>query len=290
VDVTATAGSSASPLTRTLHSDMAVQELYTPKYAMASNDAFTIPLSGVSVSINGNARCDGGLGGLLTAILGSTIIPSNTSVPTYPSKAVPTYSQLNVTKNLPTYPGGTAQLLGSSISGTAGFPTVAGTNPDAVYYTSGSLTLAGTVNVTGTIVVPPGSNLIINSNAITITTKKTGQPALIVGGNVVFTGGLLLSTRSLTVNGLAWVGGNMMAQGGILPTSQLTVNGALMWGGSSPKIDTSSILGASYVHVNWPSTGGQVKDSPNWDLLYVPNLTDDGQTARNVKIVSTSIH
>jgi hypothetical protein len=288
VDVTATSGAPSS-LLRKMHSNVQVQAMYTPKFAMASNDAFTIPLSGVEVVINGNVRSDGGLGGLLSAILGPIIVPNNTSIPTYPANAVPTYSQLNILKSgLPAYPGGTAQLLGSTVTNTSGFPAVAANNPDAVFYSTGSLTLSGTVNIVGTVIVPQGKDLYIGSSAITLTTKKTGQPALIAGGNVVFKGGLI-STRTLTVNGLTWVGGNMMASGGILPTSYFTVNGALMWGGSNPKIDTTTILGSSYLHVNWPTTGGQTKDAPNWDYLYVPNLADEGQIPRNVKVLSQSI-
>src|SRR4051812_25184451 len=94
VDVTANSGDSSS-LSRTLRSSVQVQSMYTPKYAMAANGAFTIPSSGVTVSVNGNVRSDGGLGGLLSAVTG-LITPNNVALPTYPATAVPTYSQLNL--------------------------------------------------------------------------------------------------------------------------------------------------------------------------------------------------
>jgi len=173
------------------------------------------------------------------------------------------------------------------VSGTAGFGAVNGTNTDAVFYTTGSLTLSGTVNLTGTVVVP--GDLYINSNAITITTKKTGQPALIVGGNLVFKGtGVLPSSRTLNVNGLCWIGGNMIGNSGLLSTCNFNVTGALMWGASTACIDTSSIGGSSAVHVNWPTSGTTLKDSPNWDVLYVPIICDDGQIPRNVKVLSST--
>jgi hypothetical protein len=304
VDVTSNSGtSSAASVTRTLHSDVAVDSRYVVKYAMASNDAFTIPLSGVSVTIGGNVRCDSGIGGLLTAITGSTIIPSNTAKPAYPTAGVPSYSQLNICKSLPQYPTmvaqsagtgtaaftvgtGTAQLVSGSITS---FPAANASNPDAVYYATGSLTISGAGTYNGTLVVKSPNNLIISANGVTINSKKTGQPALIVGGNLVFNGGVILSTRALTVNGLTWLGGNMLAQGGVLPTTQLTVNGALMWGGTSPKIDTSTILGASYVHVTYPSSG-QTLDAPYYDSLYVPDLCNENQTPKDLRVISTSIH
>ena len=55
IDVTANADSTGS-LKRTQHSDVAVNSRYAVKYAMSSNDAFTIPNSGVSVSIGGNVQ------------------------------------------------------------------------------------------------------------------------------------------------------------------------------------------------------------------------------------------
>jgi hypothetical protein len=290
MDVTANSGTLSSSLTRTMHSNLQLQSRYVVKYAMASNDAFTIPLSGVTVSIAGNVRADNGIGGLLSAIVGSVIIPQNTAKPTYPASAVPSYSQLDLCKSLPSYPTttgtGTAQLVSGTI---ASFPAANASNPDAVYYSNGSLTLSnGTF--TGTLVVKSGSNLNINGNAVTITTKKTGQPALVVGKDLVFQG-MLLNTRSLTVNGLCWLGGNLTSSG-VATADQFTVNGALMWGGSNPKIDTTGMLSTSYVHVNWPSSANdtQTKDSPNWDLLYVPQLCDEGQTPKTIKLLSTSIH
>jgi hypothetical protein len=291
VDVTANASSLSNSLSRTQHSEVQLASRYLVKYAMSSNGSFTLPTSGVSLSIGGNVRCDGGIAGLLSAITGSTIIPQNTAIPAYPTSAVPTYSQLNVCKSLPTYTTangstGTAQLLSGSYSA---FPTVNASNPDAVYYSNGSLTLnAGTFN--GTLCVKSGKDLIINGNGVFINTKKTGQPALVVGGNLVFNGGLALTTRALTVNGLCWLGGNMNATGFLLPTTQFTVNGALMWGGSNPSIDTSSILGSSYVHVNWPSSGTQSMDAPYYDTLYVPLLSDENQTPKSIKLVSSSTH
>ena len=131
---------------------------------------------------------------MLSAITGSTIIPQNTAKPAYPATAVPTYAQLNVCKSLPAYSTttgtGTAQLVSGSISS---FPAALGTNPDAVYYSNGSVTLTnGTFS--GTLIVKTGFNLNINGNAVTITTKKTGQPALIVGKDLVFQG-LALNTH-----------------------------------------------------------------------------------------------
>jgi Tfp pilus assembly protein PilX len=290
IDVTANSGSLSTSLTRTMHSNVQLQSRYLVKYAMASNDAFTVPMSGVTVSIGGNVRSDNGIGGLLSAILGSVIIPQNTAKPTYPAAAVPSYSQLDICKSLPAYPTttgtGTAQLVSGSISS---FPAANGTNPDAVYYSNGSLTLAnGTFN--GTLIVKSGSNLNINGNAVFINSKKTGQPALVVGKDLVFTG-VLLNTRALTVNGLCWLGGNMTSSG-VATADQFTVNGALMWGGSNPKIDTTGLLTTSYVHVNWPTSANdtQTKDSPNWDLLYVPTLCDEGLTPKTIKLLSTSIH
>jgi hypothetical protein len=292
IDSTANSGTTSASLQRTQHSVVQLTSRYLVKYAMATNGAFTIPASGVSVTIGGNVRADGGLGGLLSAISGSTIIPTNTAIPTYPNSAVPTYSQLNLCKSLPTYTTasggtGTAQLITSS--SISSFPTVSGTNPDAVFYYNSNLSInAGTYN--GTLVVTNGHTLSIAGNGVVINTKKTGQPALIVGSNIIFAGGVLATTRALTVNGVCWLGGNMSATGTLLPTTQFTVNGALMWGGSNPTIDTSSILGSSYVHVNWPSSGGQSMDSPNWDLLYVPLLSDENQTPKTIKLISTSFN
>ena len=224
-------------------------------------------------------------------------------MPAYPSSGVPSYSQLNICKSLPQYPTliaqptgqgtmqfavgtGTAQLVSGSITS---FPSALASNPDSVYYANGSLTISGAGTYNGTLVVKSPNILIISATSVTINSKKTGQPALVVGGNLVFNGGILLSTRALTVNGLAWLGGNMQAQGGVLPTSQFTVNGALMWGGSNPRIDTSSILGASYVHVNYPTTG-QTLDSPYFDSLYVPDLCNENQMPKDMRVIATSIH
>jgi len=185
---------------------------------------------------------------------------------------------------------GTAQLATVSSGVITGVPVANATNPDSVYYVAGNATFSSNTTFNGTLVVKQPYNLNINTSSVTITTKQTGQPALVVGGNVVFNGGLALTTRSLTVNGLTWLGGNMTANGLIAPTSQFTVNGALMWGGTSSGIDSNSILGSSYLHVNMPTSGGQSMDSPNWDLLYVPLLSDENQTPKSIKLISTTFN
>jgi Tfp pilus assembly protein PilV len=280
IDVTSTSGSNGAVLSRIMHTNAELKSRYLVKYAMASNDAFTIPASGVSVSINGDVRCDGGLGGLLSAVTGLLKIPANAAVPTYPAKGVPTMSELNCCKNLPSYGSGTAQLVSGTISS---FPVANASNPDAVYYATNNLTISGNVTLVGTLIAK--QNLTINGNTINITTKKTGQPALVVGGNLIFNG-VLLTTRTLNVNGLCWLGGNMSGSG-ILSTTNFNVTGALMWGGSNPRFDNSNgLLGNASIVVNWPSSGGQTKDYPNWDYLYVPNLCDEGQTPKTLKVIS----
>jgi hypothetical protein len=216
---------------------------------------------------------------LLTAVTGALKIPSNAAVPTYPAKGVPQYSELNCCKSLPNYGAGTAQLVSGTISS---FPVANATNPDAVYYATNNLTIGGNVTLTGTLIAQ--QNLTINATTVTITTKKTGQPALVVGGNLIFNG-VLLNTRTLNVNGLCWLGGNV-AGSGILVSDHFNVTGALMWGGSNPRFDNSNgLLGNATVSVSWPSTGGQTKDYPNWDYLYVPNLCDEGQTPKTLKVI-----
>ena len=279
IDVTSSGGSSGSTVTRTMHTNAELKSRYLVKYAMASNDAFTIPSSGVTVSINGDVRCDGGLGGLLSAITGTLKIPSNAAVPAYPAQGVPTLSQLNCNKNLPSYGTGTAQLVSGTINS---FPVANASNPDAVYYATGNATLGANVTLTGTLICR--QNLTINATTVNITTKKTGQPALVVGGNLIFNG-VALNTRTLNVNGLCWLGGNVSGTG-ILCTDNFNVTGALMWGGTNPRFDNSNgLLSNGSVVVNWPSSGGQTKDYPNWDLLYVPNLCDEGQIPKTLKVI-----
>lgn len=281
IDVTSSGGSSDGSVTRTMHTNAELKSRYLVKYAMASNDAFTIPASGVSVSINGDVRCDGGLGGLLTAVTGALKIPSNAAVPTYPAQGVPTMSQLNCCKNLPSYGTGTAQLVSGTITS---FPVANASNPDAVYYANGNITIGSNVTLNGTLIVKSPYNLTINTTTVNITTKKTGQPALVVGGNLIFNG-VLLNTRTLNVNGLCWLGGNVSGSG-ILVADHFNVTGALMWGGSSPRFDNSNgLLSSATVVVNWPSSGGQTKDYPNWDYLYVPNLCDEGQTPKTLNVL-----
>jgi hypothetical protein len=280
IDVTSSSGSNGAVLSRIMHTNAQLKSRYLVKYAMASNDAFTVPSSGVSVTINGDVRCDGGLGGLLTAITGALKIPSNAAVPSYPPQGVPIFSQLNCAKSLPSYGTGTAQLVSGTITS---FPVANASNPDAVYYATGNLTIGANVTLTGTLIAK--QNLTINATTVNITTKKTGQPALVVQGNLIFNG-VLLNTRTLNVNGLCWLGANVSGSG-ILVTDNFNVTGALMWGGASPRFDNSNgLLNGASIVVNWPSSGGQTKDYPNWDLLYVPNLCDEGQTPKTLRVIA----
>src|SRR2546423_481449 len=182
IDVTSSGGSSGGTITRIMHTTAELKSRYLVKYAMASNDAFTIPSSGVTVAINGDVRCDGGLGGLLSAITGALKIPSNAAVPTYPTTGVPSYSQLNCCKNLPNYGTGNAQLVSGTITS---FPAANASNPDAVYYANGNITIGANVTLNGTLIVKSPYNLTINATTVSLTTKKTGQPALVVGGNLI---------------------------------------------------------------------------------------------------------
>ena len=238
-------------VSRTTTATLQVTGRYIVQYAMASNDVFTIPMSIGTMTISGNVRCDGGLGGNTSAITNATtIIPTNTAKPAFPSSSRRRRSaQLDLCKALPTYKtSDTADLLGSAtVTASTNLVTSKTNNPGNVwYYTAGDLTMTGTITLNGTLVVANGKNLIIGG-AVTIN-PKTGYPGLIVADNIEFSG----SARKLTVNGITWVGQNLTGTG-TLPQGTLTVNGSLMWGGSSPKFDTTKLLSpASKIIVTWP--------------------------------------
>ena len=285
ISVNGSDGSSGNRISRTTTAAAQVTGRYIVQYAMSSNDAFTIPLFLGTMTVNGNVRCDGGIGGQTSAITGATaIIPLNTSKPAFPKSAVPTYAQLDLPLHLPTYKtSDTADAL-SSATVTAATNLVTGkpNNPGNVwYYTTGDVTMTGTVTLNGTLVVGNGKNLIIGG-AVTIN-PKTGYPGLIVANNIEFSG----TARKLTVNGVCWLGQNVTGTG-TTPQGTLTVNGSLMWGGTSPKFDTTKLLTpASKIIVTWP-TGAATKDPPTPDTVYCPDLTDIDQTPQSIKLQSIS--
>jgi hypothetical protein len=285
ITVNGSDGSSGARISRTTTATAQVSARYVVQYAMASNDAFTIPMSMGTMTISGNVRCDGGLGGNTAAISSATtIIPTNTAKPVFPKNAVPTFSQLDLPSALPVYKSTDAAdlLTSATVTASTNLVTAKLNNPGNVwYYNGGDVTMNGTITLNGTLVVGSGKNLIIGGT-VTIN-PKTGYPGLIVANNVEFSG----SARKLTVNGICWVGQNLTGTG-TLPQGTLTVNGALMWGGSSPKFDTTKLLSpASKIIVTWPTSAATI-DPPTPDVVYCPDLTDIDWTPTSIKCDSIS--
>jgi hypothetical protein len=288
VAVTAYSSVNGAKVSRTRTSSVLLNTRYVPQYAMCSNDSFTMPLTFVTSTITGPVRCDGGYGGLLTAVTGLLFGTAQNPTPTFPSKACPQLSDLNIYKNFGsgryTYNGGTftANQIGT---GTITAATLTGaspiTNPGNVFFANQDVVMTGTINFNGTLVLANSKSLTIASSGVTITAKP-GYPALVVGRDLIFNG----AGKKLTVNGVCWLGG-MWTGSGLLPGGNFNVTGSLMWGGTGTKIDTSKLLGAtSVLTVKWPTSAATI-DSPTPDVVYVPELTDKDNTTKSVKIVSS---
>jgi hypothetical protein len=290
VAVTSRSSVNGSTVTRTRTSRLKLSTRYVPQYAMCSNDSFTMPLTFLTSTITGPVRCDGGFGGLLTAVVGLLFGTSgNPTIPSFPKQACPQIGDLNIYKNFGsgryTYNGGTYTANQISV-GTITSATLTGanpvTNPGIVFFVNRDATMTGTINFNGTLVFANSKSLTIASNAITITAKP-GYPALVVGRDLIFSG----AGRKLTVNGVCWIG-NSWTGSGLLPGGNFIVNGSLMWGGSGTKIDSSKLLGAtSVLTVKWPTSAATI-DSSTPDVVYVPELTDKDNTPKSVKIVSSA--
>ena len=89
LEVRATGSNAGSTIKRIRKSQMEVSSRYDVKYAMASNGPFTMPLTWLTSSINGPVRCDGGYGGLLSAVIGTVFGTSENPTPLVPTKAAP---------------------------------------------------------------------------------------------------------------------------------------------------------------------------------------------------------
>jgi Tfp pilus assembly protein PilV len=290
VDVTATSSSPSGSITRSTRTVVSAPSRYITQYSMAANDSFTLPLTFLTSSVTGTVRCDGGYGGLTSVLTGILFGSASQASPTYPKEACPVYSEINLCKSLPTYTYNYAtnhtsytaiHLTSGSLQQSNFTAPNSTTNPGAVYYIDQDVTLKGTINLTGTLIVSSGHSLTLNNSANVTITPKIGYPALIIANNLI----CAAAGQKLTVNGVCWIGGQWTGSG-VLPGAIFTVKGSLMWGGTGAKIDSTKLTGVtSQLLVSWP-TSASTQDPPTPDVCYVPELCNSGQTAKSVKIVS----
>jgi cytoskeletal protein CcmA (bactofilin family) len=153
--------------------------------------------------------------------------------------------------------------LGTSYNGLT--LTTSGSNPAGVYYCSGSLTLKGTVNITGTLVV--NGDLTLQGGANVTIQPVNNFPALIISGKIDFQS----AGCKLTATGYTQVGNYIDMEN---KSGTITINGALyiLNGGIQNTLLTNGVTVTGMPQkaslAIWSSGGNLVRWSPAAGAFY----------------------
>ena len=197
------------------------------------------------ITINGDVYCNGSLSndGIINGDVFATGTISGLNISgqeTVVAQAPVAWPGLLVGNFGPTYYYGATIYSATEIVDanelTAGPLSPDGTNPAGICYYAGNLTLseAGGVNITGTLVVT--GNLTINGVNNSITAVKN-YPALVVGGGVAIEDG-----ASLTINGLAQIGTTVVVDSKADNVNIDIIGGLFIANGGISGIKSSSVF------------------------------------------------
>ncbi len=116
----------------------------------------------------------------------------------------------------------TAKVVSSPDWNGGAMSDVSSSNPLNIWYFRHGVKIKSTATITGTIVVPAGTDLEIDANLTAA--PKGAFPSLVVPDNVVLTRDFL----NVTVNGIAYIGNQVKVNGTLGFFSTLNFNGSLM--------------------------------------------------------------
>ena len=220
----------------------------------------------VAIQANGSVTKSNG------STVSGTIVQSPLSSTAWTAPTAATVNYYGVGMSSPNYLAydgvtlGTAQLISGSSISTLSIPLAASSNPGAVYYHNGNLTISGIFLLNGTLIVR-GGTLTISSTA-TIT-PKTGYPALVCESGVTISGQNVVSTS----NGVVFIGGNYTWTGTSNSGSKFAVSGALVM----PSGSTIAATNNGSFSVTYASS-----------KVIVPDLTTFKQPGTSIKVNSWS--
>lgn len=226
-----------------------------PAEATVNGDMYYNALCAISGTVNGDVYSSGSITN--SGTVSGQLYPSQTT-PTVPSPAL---SIADFTSSY--YIESTSYTAGTLASGTITNQTFGptGSNPAGIYYCPGNLTLAGTCQINGMLVVQ-NELYIADSATVTIQAVKN-FPALLAGNTISFQG----DNAALNVYGLAQVNQAVYFNGPGNFNNTLQVQGSLVIlanGFSNPTGNTITItldpaLGAIQT---WPTPGSASRWTP----------------------------